>query len=220
MVYRPTLSLPHAMRSSRRAVIGQGKRERTRAALIEAAYQVIAQKEAERVTIDDIIAEAGVARGTFYNYFQTREDVLIEVAVFLRDEMMQRLEPQQEDNDPAERIAIAICQLLHRALRDPTWGWVVVRIGLAINPLRETIETGMVVDLEAGIQQGRFHVESVQAAVTLILGTGFMALRRILSEQTEEDFPEQVTKIILQALGITEAEAHAIAFESPDSRMI
>ena len=223
MVNRPTLSSPRAMKSSRRAVIGQGKRERTRATLIEAAYRVIAQKETESVTIDDIIAEAGVARGTFYNYFQTREDVLISVAVFLRDEMVQRLEPQQADSDPAERIATAIRQLgtrvahnvrqlLHRALHDPTWGWVVVRIGLAINPLRETIETGMMTDLEAGIQQGRFNVESVQAAVTLILGTGFMALRRILEEQTEDNFPEQVTKIILQALGI--AEAHAIAFLS------
>ncbi len=51
------------MQPSRRASIGLEKRERTRSNLIAAAYRVFARKEADAVTIDDIIAEAAVARG-------------------------------------------------------------------------------------------------------------------------------------------------------------
>jgi AcrR family transcriptional regulator len=202
------------MESSRRTAIGLEKRERTRASLIEAAYRVFARKDSEAVTIDDIIAEAAVARGTFYNYFQTREDVLKAVAASLSDAMNQRLWAQAVAIvDPAERMAIAIRQFLHQSIRDATWGWVIVRIGLVAAPLSETIERGVMSDLEAGIRLKRFHVDSFQAAIDLILGTGLMAMRSILEGHLEPDYPEQIAKMILKALGVADAEAHAIAFK-------
>jgi AcrR family transcriptional regulator len=202
------------MESSRRAAIGLAKRERTRSSLIKAAYQVFAQKEMEAVTIDDIIAAAGVARGTFYNYFQTREEVLRAVAANLSDVMNQKIWAQSTAiSDPAERMAIAIRQFLHQAMRDATWGWVIVRIGLVAAPLSETIERGVMSDLAAGIRLHRFQVDNVQATIDLILGTGLMAMRSILAGQTPADYPEQITKLILKTLGVVEQEAEAIAFK-------
>lgn len=207
------------MPPSRRTSIGLAKRERTRTSLIEAAYRVFARKEFEAVTIDEIIAEAGVARGTFYNYFQTREEILKAVAAFLREEMKQKLGILTID-DPAARMAIAIRLFLHQAIRDQTWGGFVVRLGLMAVPLSETIEEGIVTDLEAGIRSKRFPVESQQAAMALILGTGLMAARTILAKDLtgdlEPDYPEQITQIILKALGIPETEAHSIAFKPLD----
>ncbi len=204
----------YPMKPSRRASIGLEKRERTRSSLIESAYRVFARKETDAVTIDDIIAEAGVARGTFYNYFQTREDVLKAVAASLSDTMNQKIWAQSVAiDDPAERMAIALRQFLHQAIRDATWGWVIVRIGLVAAPLSETIERGVMTDLEAGIRLKRFQVDSVQAAIDLILGTGLMAMRSILEGHTEPNYPEQITKMILKTLGVTDAEAHAIAFK-------
>ncbi len=107
----------YLMKPSRRASIGLEKRERTRSSLIESAYRVFARKETDAVTIDDIIAEAGVARGTFYNYFQTREDVLKAVAASLSDAMNQKIWAQSVAiDDPAERMAIALRQFLHQAM--------------------------------------------------------------------------------------------------------
>jgi AcrR family transcriptional regulator len=190
------------------------KRERTRSSLIESAYRVFARKETDAVTIDDIIAEAGVARGTFYNYFQTREDVLRAVAASLSDVMNQKIWAQYEAiADPAERMAIGLRQFLHQAMRDATWGWVIVRIGLVAAPLSETIERGLMTDLEAGIRLKRFRVDSMQAAVDLVLGTALMAMRTILEGYTEPNYPEQITKLILKSLGVAEAEADAIAFK-------
>ncbi|BAT54191.1 putative tetR family transcriptional regulator [Nostoc sp. NIES-3756] len=202
------------MKSSRRASIGLEKREKTRTSLIDAAYRVFARKEAEAVTIDDIIAEAGVARGTFYNYFQTREDVLKAVAASLSDEMNQKIWAQSVAiADPAERMAIAIRQFLHHAIQDATWGWFIVRMGLVAAPLSETIERGVMTDLEAGIQLKRFQVDSVPAAIDLILGTSLMAMRSILEGHTQPNHPEQIAKIILKTLGVPATDAHAIAFK-------
>ena len=191
------------------------KRERTRSHLIESAYRVFARKETDAVTIDDIIAEAGVARGTFYNYFQTREDVLRAVAASLSDVMNQKIWAQYAAiSDPAERMAIGLRQFLHQAMRDATWGWVIVRIGLVAAPLSETIERGLLSDLEAGIRLERFRVDSVQACVDLVLGTSLMAMRTILEGPTEPNYPEQITKLILKSLGVVDVEAEAIAFKA------
>jgi AcrR family transcriptional regulator len=200
------------MKPSRRASIGMEKRERTRSHLIESAYRVFARKETDAVTIDDIIAEAGVARGTFYNYFQTREDVLKAVAASLSDVMNQKIWTQYATiADPAERMAIGLRQFLHQAMRDATWGWVIVRIGLVAAPLSETLERGLMSDLEAGIRLERFRVDSMPAAVDLVLGTSLMAMRSILERHTEPNYPEQVTKLILKSLGVADDEAEAIA---------
>ncbi len=191
------------------------KRERTRSHLIESAYRVFARKETDAVTIDDIIAEAGVARGTFYNYFQTREDVLKAVAASLSDVMNQKIWAQYAAiSDPVERMAIGLRQFLHQAMRDATWGWVIVRIGLVAAPLSETIERGLMSDLEAGIRLERFRVDSVQASVDLVLGTSLMAMRTILEGHHEPNHPEQITKLILKSLGVSNDDAEAIAFKA------
>lgn len=203
------------MKPSRRASIGMEKRERTRSHLIESAYRVFARKETDAVTIDDIIAEAGVARGTFYNYFQTREDILRAVAASLSDVMNQKIWAQYATIvDPAERMAIGLRQFLHQAMRDSTWGWVIVRIGLVAAPLSETIERGVMSDLEAGIRLQRFQVENMQAAVDLVLGTALMAMRTILEGHTEPKYPEQITKLILKSLGVDNNDAEAISLKA------
>jgi AcrR family transcriptional regulator len=201
------------MSTSRRATIGLEKRERTRVALIEATYRVVARKNVDAVTIDDIIVEAGVARGTFYNYFQTREEALKAMATALQVEMGQKM-GMPTIQDPAERIAIAIRQLLHRAIQDKTWCTVVVRLGLFEPPSEKVIEDGVIADLRAGIQENRFQIDSFEAAIALTLGTGLMAARSILAGQAERDYPEWIAKIVLKSLGIADAEAQEIAFKN------
>jgi AcrR family transcriptional regulator len=200
------------MQPSRRASIGLEKRERTRSNLIAAAYRVFAHKAADAVTIDDIIAEAAVARGTFYNYFQTREDVLDAVGSALSDEMNHRIWEQLATiEDPAMRLSIAIRQFLHQAMRDSTWGWFIVRSGFVSAPLSETIKMGLTTDLDAGIRLKRFHVKNKQASIDLILGTGLMAMRSILGGHSEPDYPEQIAKMILTTLGVEDGAALSLA---------
>jgi AcrR family transcriptional regulator len=60
---------------------GDGLRERkkraTRAALSEAAVRLAAEHGAEKVTVEMISAAVGVSVRTFFNYFDTRDDVFV-----------------------------------------------------------------------------------------------------------------------------------------------
>ena len=52
----------------------------SRQALLDAAEQLLAERGTARVSIDDIVDKAGVAKGTFYNHFKDKADIAFEVA--------------------------------------------------------------------------------------------------------------------------------------------
>jgi len=67
-------------------------RETTRQALLEAAEQTFAEQGIEGARIEDIAARAGIAVGTFYNYFQDRDDLLTALAAARRETLVERLD--------------------------------------------------------------------------------------------------------------------------------
>lgn len=77
-----------------------GKRDRTklnnRAAILDAARHVFAESGYGAATVRDIIRRTGLASGTFYNYFKSKEEVF----EALQDENALRIRPRLR----AERI--------------------------------------------------------------------------------------------------------------------
>ncbi|KAA0942555.1 acyl-CoA-like ligand-binding transcription factor [Streptomyces apricus] len=53
------------------------KKRATRAALVESAVRLAAEHGLENVTVDAISAAAGVSARTFFNYFDSRDDVFV-----------------------------------------------------------------------------------------------------------------------------------------------
>src|SRR5215831_9490282 len=55
------------------------KRERTRAALIEAAADIIREKGWERASLEEVASRAGMTRGAIYGNFKHREELFLAV---------------------------------------------------------------------------------------------------------------------------------------------
>ena len=74
---------------------------RTRATLIEAAKLVFAETPFADTRIADITARAGVANGTFYTYFDSKEEIFREIAAEVLDAMLQapRRDPEAAERD-------------------------------------------------------------------------------------------------------------------------
>jgi AcrR family transcriptional regulator len=58
---------------------GQAARQERRKQILEAAREAFAKRGYARSTVEDIVLEAGVARGTFYLYFDDKRDALEEL---------------------------------------------------------------------------------------------------------------------------------------------
>jgi AcrR family transcriptional regulator len=52
-------------------------RTERRQLLIDAAWRCAAERGFRDLTVDDVCAEAGVSKGAFYGYFQTKQDLLL-----------------------------------------------------------------------------------------------------------------------------------------------
>ena len=80
---------------------------RTRAALVAAARSVFAASGYAESRIADISRAAGVAHGSFYTYFSTKEDVLMAVMTELQREMVTQRDVEEAPLDPIAGIEAA-----------------------------------------------------------------------------------------------------------------
>jgi AcrR family transcriptional regulator len=93
--------------TTRRAPIS-ARGARTRQALVQAARQVFERDGFLDTRITDITANAGVAAGTFYTYFTSKEDAFAAVMEEVNEEMLHpRLREIADRDDPAAVIEAA-----------------------------------------------------------------------------------------------------------------
>jgi AcrR family transcriptional regulator len=184
------------------ARVTPAKRDRTRAKLIRAAFKVYAREGFDAPTIDSFIAEAQVSRGTFYNYFQTREDLMAAVAADLATFITMRIESAGTVSDPLERIAIAVRYFVTLAAQNEIRGWVLARmIPIVGGPLTNTMSEHVRATMEAAVAAKRIQLRSISAGIDLGLGMIAMAIRHNLSRRAAPYAAELVSAMALQALG-------------------
>jgi len=94
---------------------------RTRAALVAAAKEVFEEIPFPDSRITDITARAGVASGTFYTYFDSKEEIFREVAAQVLDAMSTatRRDPDNTEGDLIRDIEYASRQYFMVCLRNP-----------------------------------------------------------------------------------------------------
>jgi len=189
------------------------KRAKTRERLLDAAKRVMAGKGVEATTIAEIAAAADVAPGTFYNYFETREEILDAVATSFVEEFRRVMSAIQKTiDDPAERISVAIRLFLSRVRDDPLWGWFMARYAPSLPVLRDQTRDIIRERIVAeGLKRRRFRLPSTRAVGDLIAGTSVTALRSILEGRAPVEIASEVAELVLRGLGVALAEAHAIA---------
>jgi AcrR family transcriptional regulator len=198
--------------TTRRAEIGRERRARMRNRLIEAAARVMADQGSDSATIDTFIRAAGVARGTFYNHFKTREELHDALWTSIGHDPFLEIQNTCKDiADPVERFAAVTRLVLLRAMQDPTWGWLILALSADEATLNDDLRGYPRPDLRAGATSGRFRYESETSATDLVVGTMRAGLRALLHEGREANYAQALCKLILQALGINRIEANRIS---------
>jgi AcrR family transcriptional regulator len=89
------------------------KKLETRQGLLEAALALFHEKGYEATTVEDITQETDVAKGTFFNYFPSKEALLNELAVWRVEQLRAALDVTQgAPASPVSRIKL-LMRLLH-----------------------------------------------------------------------------------------------------------
>ncbi|WP_028401331.1 TetR/AcrR family transcriptional regulator [Ectobacillus panaciterrae] len=59
--------------------------------IIEEAAKLLAQKGYHATSIQDIVEQSGMSKGSFYNYFQSKDELILSIFKHQQEEMMERM---------------------------------------------------------------------------------------------------------------------------------
>jgi AcrR family transcriptional regulator len=198
-------------RPAARSARPSGVRARTRALLLDAAVRVFARKGAGAAAIHEIAAEAGVANGTFYNYFRTREELLEATSLRLAERLHADVAASRTDvADPAERVAIGCRRFVLQAMSDPVWGAAILRTWHSTSAPSAHGAEPLLADLRAGRHRGRLRYASETAALDLVQGTVLAGMRSVLEGRAGEEHAAAVASLVLRGLAVPAADVERI----------
>jgi AcrR family transcriptional regulator len=187
-----------------------------RAEFASAAAGVFAKNGVTNTSVSDIVKAAGVAQGTFYLYFESKDDVVLAVVEQLVDRMVDAIEAVAADAGTATAVermftlgdmlssferdpgAIELVDLLHNPENLALHDRLAERLVPRLVPLVEAI-------VEQGVAEGAFDVPDTHAAAWFVLG-GMRGAE--LAGTPAAEMPAALAvaaRLALRALGYSEA---------------
>jgi AcrR family transcriptional regulator len=200
----------------RRAQIGQEKRAKTRAQLISAASSLFAKRAVESVTVDDIVNEARVAKGTFYIHFDDLNALTVAVADELVRTFDELLQPQRLSMpDPLMRIAFACNGFFEKALEDPSWGAVVARMAWSFPTVGRVARSRLLEDLKLALKEVPQN-SSLELNLEVVFGIVIQVLAAIGQRRLSSRDRQAAVGSILRAIGADSRRVRSMLARLPE----
>ena len=208
--YAPQMSLPQP--TAPRLTRGERSRIATRARLVAAGRRVFAEKGVVAASITDIAETADVGRGSFYNFFQSKEELVEAITAEVGDELV-RIEQTVAEmfTDQAEAL-VAILHCARTVLNaDETMAWFAVRVQAIGGTLYNKFHAMLCGTLERGRDAGRFSYADTELAYVMISGLFTAGHSARMLDVVKGDFEDEIIEAILKVLGIPSENAHSLA---------
>ena len=151
------------------------KGERRKQELLQIAYRMFISRGYESTSVDEIIEEAGIAKGTFYYYFETKEQLLEEVIGMMIDRETEAAEQVLKAEIPIPQKIIGIISSLRPAKEEmPIEGALMQPENMVMHgKIRKKIVEKAVPLLaevvEEGIAEGVFSCDCIPERVRMLL---------------------------------------------------
>jgi AcrR family transcriptional regulator len=171
---------------------------RTRELIIQSAREVFEDKGFLDTRIADIAACAEVSVGTFYVYFQTKDEVFREIIAQVAEDQFQATRvPDDFPGDPAARIEYTIRQYLRSYEKTARLSGVIEQVAILNEEFRQTrlevrrqfrerIEHGILRMQSQGIVDEPLSSRTAAEAITSML-SNFAYVTLALGEHYDED---------------------------------
>jgi AcrR family transcriptional regulator len=151
----------------------------TRERLLRAAQELIEEGGYAGASVAQVAERAGVAAGTLYRHFASKEDLFVEVfrAVCSGEERaMRAASAELASAGAAERLEEVLATFAERALRNPRLAWAL--IAEPVDPLvdaerlayRERYAAVIAEGLRAGIEAGELPEQNVELTAAALVG--------------------------------------------------
>ena len=187
-----------------------------RSEILTAAAKVFSEKGYQRTTTRDIAEAAQVSEGTIYNYFKSKDELLIALMMDLKDGL--QLESKLDRGSTAGSRSLVLDLLNDRQnFVSENYGTLkAVLAEILVNPelneryYRELVEPvfkHLETHLKAHSDRGQIEVEDTAIATRIILGTimGLFLLHTLgdpVVRENWEKMPDQVVDLLFDGLEV------------------
>ena len=162
--------------------------QRTRQALLDAGLDLLADRPIEAIAIDELVARAGVAKGSFFNHFADKQAFADAISRVVRGEVEALVaRVNQGVSDPLDRLAGGMIAAALFAMAQPRRAAVLVRATSRMTPGDHPINHGLRADLEQAAEQGLIDPATLRDGITFWLTCCQAALALVVEARPSPD---------------------------------
>jgi AcrR family transcriptional regulator len=183
---------------------------------LAAGFDLLVERPIDAIPIDDLVAKAGVAKGSFFNHFKDKSDFAAAIAKEVRLELEALVSKANETvSDPVERIAGGMRVSLEFAIRQPKRSMALLR-SMGTPTMREhPLNDGLRADIEAAASRNLIRSEAERFGVLYWLGLCQVLMQdaligRIPLSEADKRLSDMLV-LGLTGLGVPAKRAAAIA---------
>lgn len=197
----------------------RGGRKRTaRDKLLTAAYNVMSRRGLDGSTIVEIIDQAGVGVGSFYNHFVSKEDLAKAVFSDRAEALGAELERVALT---AGNVATATCfafrRLIEEVESDQIWASFIVQLEPSMQMLDGLLRNHARVGIESGIARGMLALDDIEAGITAFHAVTIAIAKAMLEGALSTAQAHHASLFGLRMFGVPEAEAVRLSSLSMDA---
>ena len=190
------------------------RKARTRQALIDAAVRLIAEGREDRASIQEITDAADIGFGSFYNHFDTKDQLFQTASAEVLERWGQMIDRACAGmSDPAELFAVSLRISGRLGWSHPEMARFLTGAGLDVLDTPRGLAPRALRDIKAGQAAGRFTVANAEIALSAVAGglLGLLRLRQWHPERIDKASVDQLAEASLRMLGVPASEAARIA---------
>ncbi len=190
--------------------------QRTRDALLEAGFALLADRPIDAIAIDEVVARAGVAKGSFFNHFTDKPGFANAIGAQVRAALEVRVSAANAGvTDPVARLAGGMRVAVDFALTQRKQAIVMLRGLEMATGQNHALNQGIRADIEAALKAGLARPEASRSGVRYWLGLCQIALIHVIERQPDRtDAADRLRDMLvlgLCGLGVPEARARDAA---------
>jgi AcrR family transcriptional regulator len=192
------------------------RKARTRAALVAAARRLLASRDPAAVSIQEITDAADVGFGSFYNHFQTKQELFDAAVQEVLEEHGAMLDTLTAGmGDPAEMFAAAVRLTARLPKTQPQIAKILQRTGLDYLAAPDGLAPRARRDLQRAQAAGRFAVDDLDVALACtagaLLGVLYLASTDDAKPASIDRAADELAANLLRMFGVPADEARRIA---------
>jgi AcrR family transcriptional regulator len=190
------------------------RKARTRQALVDAAVRLIAEGRGDRASIQEITEEADIGFGSFYNHFDSKEQLFQTASEEVLERWGQMIDRACAGiKDPAEVFSVSLRTSGRLGWTHPEIAAFLTGAGLKLLDDHRGLAPRALRDIQAGQTAGRFTELDAEIALSAVAGglLGLLRLHEHQPERVEVASVDQLAEASLRLLGLRAAEARRIA---------